>query len=637
MFLQTNLTGKTILGYTVTEVLGAGAFGTVYKVVKDNPAGRYVRALKHITIPTEKQYMSVLNSMGGDVSKADSYFSEMLQSIVSEIKILNDLSEKGVQHIVRYYENDITSVDSPRRYDVYILMEYLTPLDDYIQKQGFSVADVIRLGEDILKGLKACHDNGVIHRDIKDDNIFVSDKGEFKIGDFGVSKVLKDSSKAESLKGTPNFLAPEVYLGREGYTKSVDLYSLGIVLYRLLNYSRNPFLPHYPEQFYSQDEDSAFEARMSGKIPDLPSLGGEQIGKVIVRAISGREQRFQTAEEFLGALEYAKANTPPDILGQKIGFEIHPREDTFSDDVMPEEYGETIAETVSQENVEKPDTRERDSSINRHLFESIGEMQDNRVPDVEPAVGPEHDKKEKKKTERSVPPRGGMNVPPVSPGKEAGIKPPTKKSSETVVFLIPVILLLIGLIAYLLIIPNLFGRAVSFIDWLFSGTEMIGLKALNEIGLFFPSVGSIVIVKLWTWLWLAAFITSLFFAGRQLQKKPEPDKTNSILTKKEPYLMIQDVSAALKMIKKQRNDNKLDALIYAVKSLEDKLFVESDFGYGDSNVINCENNIARQLQFLVEAAPDVEFGNIDENISRLNKAVMNINSLLRRRTELKKK
>ena len=105
-----------------------------------------------------------------------------------------------MQHIVRYYENDITSVDSPRRYDVYILMEYLTPLDDYIQKQGFSVADVIRLGEDILKGLKACHDNGVIHRDIKDDNIFVSDKGEFKIGDFGVSKVLKDSSKAESLK-----------------------------------------------------------------------------------------------------------------------------------------------------------------------------------------------------------------------------------------------------------------------------------------------------------------------------------------------------------------------------------------------------------------------------------------------------
>lgn len=255
---QTNLLGKNILGYTVSEKLGSGAFGTVYKVIKSNAAGQYVRALKHITIPTEKQYNSVLNSMGGDVSKANNYFSQMLSNIVSEIRILNDLSEKGVQHIVRYYENDILVTDSPRQYDIFILMEYLTPLEDFIQSMDFLVRDVLKLGLDVLYGLQSCHDNGVIHRDIKDDNIFVSDKGEYKIGDFGVSKVLKDSSKAESLKGTPNFLAPEVYLGKEGYTKSVDLYSLGIVLYRLLNYSRNPFLPRFPEQYFAQDEDAAF-------------------------------------------------------------------------------------------------------------------------------------------------------------------------------------------------------------------------------------------------------------------------------------------------------------------------------------------------------------------------------------------
>ena len=92
---QTNLIGKNIFGYTVSEKLGSGAFGTVYKVIKTNAAGQYVRALKHITIPTEKQYYSVLNSMGGDVSKADSYFSQMLNNIVSEIRILNDLSEIG--------------------------------------------------------------------------------------------------------------------------------------------------------------------------------------------------------------------------------------------------------------------------------------------------------------------------------------------------------------------------------------------------------------------------------------------------------------------------------------------------------------------------------------------------------------
>ena len=149
---QTNLIGKNILGYTVSEKLGSGAFGTVYKVIKTNAAGQYVRALKHITIPTEKQYYSVLNSMGGDVSKADSYFSQMLKNIVSEIRILNDLSEKGVQHIVRYYENDILVTDSPRRYDIFILMEYLTPLEDFIQGTDFLVRDVVKLGLDVLNG-----------------------------------------------------------------------------------------------------------------------------------------------------------------------------------------------------------------------------------------------------------------------------------------------------------------------------------------------------------------------------------------------------------------------------------------------------------------------------------------------------
>lgn len=265
---------------------------------------------------------SVLNSMGGDASKADSYFSQMLNNIVSEIRILNDLSEKGVQHIVRYYENDIVVANTPRRYDIFILMEYLTPLEDCIHSQDFLVRDVVRLGLDVLYGLQSCHNNGVIHRDIKDDNIFVSENGEYKIGDFGVSKVLKDSSKAESLKGTPNFLAPEVYLGKESYTKSVDLYSLGIVLYRLLNYSRNPFLPRFPEQYFSQDEDAAFEERMSGKAPELPLLGGEAIGHVIVKAISNSTERFQTADEFINALEAAIDNTPTDVFNEKISFAL---------------------------------------------------------------------------------------------------------------------------------------------------------------------------------------------------------------------------------------------------------------------------------------------------------------------------
>ena len=206
--------------------------------------------------------------MGGDQTKADNYFADILKNIVSEIKILSDLSESGNKNIVRYYENDIIENTSPKTYDIYILMEYLTPFTDYLDSEDLTVKDVIKLGKDILNALIACHGRNIIHRDIKDDNIFVASDGTFKIGDFGVSKALKDQSRAASIKGTPNFIAPEVYLGKDNYDHTVDLYSLGIVLYRLLNNLRNPFLPTFPDAYTSEDEDIAFEARMTGKIPE---------------------------------------------------------------------------------------------------------------------------------------------------------------------------------------------------------------------------------------------------------------------------------------------------------------------------------------------------------------------------------
>ena len=635
---QTNLIGKTILGYTVSEKLGAGAFGTVYKVIKTNASGQYVRALKHITIPTEKQYNSVLNSMGGDVSKADSYFSQMLNNIVSEIKILNDLSEKGVQHIVRYYENDILVSDAPKHYDIFILMEYLTPLEDYIQGRDFLVRDVIKLATDVLNGLQACHNNGVIHRDIKDDNIFVSEKGEYKIGDFGVSKVLKDSSKAESLKGTPNFLAPEVYLGKEGYTKSVDLYSLGIVLYRLLNYSRNPFLPHFPEQYFSQDEDSAFEERMSGKTPSMPSLGGEYIGRVVVQSIAKSDERFQSADEFLSALEWAANNTPADVLDERVKFNTVSQTEPFSEP-QSKVFSSTIGESVTPSAFEEaPADDERNGSINKHLFESIGETPTVDVPKVEPAVHHEAKNESQISTGNTSPHSSERVVNFVAPAVDEPKEPVAldKKVLNKFVFAVPVLILLIGLIAYFIIVPNIYGQVVSFVDWLFTAPENI-ISTLRDPNAVLPKVNSIIGMRIFWWIWLGALIGSLFFVGKQLQAKPEPNAPNALFTKKEPYLMIMDVTEALKQIKMRQNNKKLDSLLYSVKKLEEKLSVESDFGYGKGAVISCENNIARQIQFLVETAPFIENGNLEENIDAMNTAVMNINSQLRKRIELKKR
>ena len=312
--------GKEILGYHVDEKIGSGGFGTVYKVSKTNVTGTYVRALKHIEVPTKRHYVNILNSMGGDSTKADDYFANILKNIVGEIKILSALSESGNQNIVRYYENDVIETHSPKKYDIYILMEYLTPFPEYLDNTSLTVKDVIKLGKDILNALIACHGINIIHRDIKDDNIFVASDGTYKIGDFGVSKALKDQSRAVSIKGTPNFIAPEVYLGKENYDHTVDLYSLGIVLYRLLNNLRNPFLPAFPNAYTSEDEDIAFEARMTGKIPELPNMAKNELGEAILKAIKLRNERYNTAKEFLEALENAEKTLAPVYLAQGIGF-----------------------------------------------------------------------------------------------------------------------------------------------------------------------------------------------------------------------------------------------------------------------------------------------------------------------------
>ncbi len=189
---QENLIGKTKLGYKIEEESGSGTFGRVYKVEKTDVSGKYIRALKHITIPQDRQqYNAVLNSMGGDISKVNNYFSKMQEEIANEIRILNKFSE---QHIIRYYDHQIDKTNDkadPRhiQYDVYILMEYLMPINEYIQQHELLVRDVIKLGLDVLRGIKVCHNKGIIHRDIKDDNIFISEEGEYKIGDFGVSKI----------------------------------------------------------------------------------------------------------------------------------------------------------------------------------------------------------------------------------------------------------------------------------------------------------------------------------------------------------------------------------------------------------------------------------------------------------------
>ncbi len=621
-----DLIGKRILGYVVRDVHGSGAFGTVYRVAKSNPSGEYVRAMKHIAIPTETQYLAVLRTMGGDASKTDDYFRSMLDEVIREIQILNDLTEKEVPHIVRYYENDIVTSDSPRRYDVYILMEELTSLNQYLLTETFRVRDVLRMGGEILSGLEACHENGVIHRDIKEGNIFVSGKGEFKIGDFGVSKILKNSSRAESVKGSPDYLAPEVYLGKEGYTKSVDLYSLGIVLYRLLNMGRNPFLPAFPEPYSPQDEDMAFETRMRGQIPSPPLLGGEKIGLAVVKALLSPTERYQTAAEFRLALEEAMRETPAEDLDQPIS--IAAQSNSGSSGSL-QDYGATRAETRPSLSGGNSRQETRGASLNQYLFEEEqrGRTESPAAHSSDPA-GKTSFQTDSCETKQET---GGF--PPAEPPQVAAVD---HKILGRLLWLFPALLLLVGVISYTVILPILYGEMISFWDLLFSNPQSI-LQKLRDPDAVLFHVNSMVAVKMFFWVWFLAFAASLFFAARQIHTRQEPISSSAVMIQREPFLLMQEVNAAIRQSYAKTRSRDTFSLLSAGKHLEERLSLESDFGRGNAQVIACETSIASELQLMLELASQLDGEQSGENLSALEQSVQTINSLLLRRAELKKR
>ena len=249
---ENTLIGQQIQGYHIVQKLGSGGYGTVYLGEKEDLGKKYQTAIKHISMPDAEGYESVLQDYGYDKMATQAHFEKMVEGITAEINTLLDLSKKDNRYIVAYYDHDIQRSETPLRFDIFLRMEYLTPLNSHVRRKGFTLGEVIKLGLNMCDALSLCHNSGVMHRDIKEANIFISENGNFKLGDFGVAKAVFEATQAGSIKGTASYMAPEIYL-REPYDSSVDIYSLGIVLYKLLNNQRLPFMPDAPAPFTVDD------------------------------------------------------------------------------------------------------------------------------------------------------------------------------------------------------------------------------------------------------------------------------------------------------------------------------------------------------------------------------------------------
>lgn len=290
------LNKKVMNKWIIDQYVGRGQSGMVFHA--HNASGE-VAAVKIISIPNEQQIREGEIAYGGDPELMESFFEQIANKFVAETESLKKLSNsgsEGSQNIVRYIDHVASKKDM--EWEITIIMEFVQPLKDYFAAHTPNVGSAVNLGIDIASGLEHCKSMNVIHRDIKDDNIFVDSNGNFKIGDFGVANMYT-ATRASTRVGTPYYMAPEVQNGSE-YTANVDVYSLGIVLYKMLNYGRFPFAPTSKEKakLLIDDNDKAFKRRMGGdRLPD-PEFCPEGLAAIIRKACEFRpEDRYANASE----------------------------------------------------------------------------------------------------------------------------------------------------------------------------------------------------------------------------------------------------------------------------------------------------------------------------------------------------
>ena len=265
----------------IVRELGEGGFGKVFEIERRDFGGTYKAALKAITIPQSQSEVKDILASGMDEQSVTSYFRGFVEEMIAEFVLMSKL--KGHSNIVSYEDHDVIQHAEGIGWDIFIRMELLTPLLDYTRKSDLSRSDVIKLGIDICKALEVCRKNNIIHRDIKPQNIFISDLGDFKLGDFGIARTVEKTMGGLSKKGTYHYMAPEVFKS-EPYGASVDIYSLGIVLYRFMNNNRLPFFPHFPSPIKFSDSDAALARRMKGETIPAPANADEALSRVILKA-----------------------------------------------------------------------------------------------------------------------------------------------------------------------------------------------------------------------------------------------------------------------------------------------------------------------------------------------------------------
>jgi serine/threonine-protein kinase len=262
--------------YRIEQILGRGGMGIVYKATD-----------------TQLDEMVAIKTLPGDVMQRS---PEDLERFKREIRLARKITHRNVLRTYDYGEAEGVYFISMEFVRGYTLSELLQ------EAEGRRMAPRVVMGiaRQISRGLQAAHEQGIIHRDIKPQNVLIDAKGEVKLMDFGIARAVEaheGMTQAGLIVGTPHYMSPEQVQGKALDSRS-DVYSMGVLIYEMF-VGRRPF------------ESSALTGVLTAHITEVPKAPiemrreiGQQVNDIILRCLAkDPRQRYANAGELLAELD----------------------------------------------------------------------------------------------------------------------------------------------------------------------------------------------------------------------------------------------------------------------------------------------------------------------------------------------
>lgn len=318
--------GETVGDYKIIEEIGRGGFGVVYKGI-------------HKLTEQEVAIKTINTSLTYDPKFKERFFAEAkIQAKLRHphiVTMYNFFQFQGQYFIVMEYVEGFVFPDGKRINNLHQLIN-LGPLSE---------EKIFQIFKQILEGVGYAHRRGILHRDIKPLNILFTPEGSIKIADFGIAKIVAGDTNVTvsgTRVGTPLYMSPEQILN-EPLDKTTDIYSLGVTLYEMA----------VGEVPFKATSTTSVEKQHLFSPPPLPSEKNPNISKelerIILKALSKKkENRFQSCEEFLEALEKIKKSESLVAIPLLIGKEIEEAKKIISNLglklIVEEDYSDEIPE-----------------------------------------------------------------------------------------------------------------------------------------------------------------------------------------------------------------------------------------------------------------------------------------------------